>query len=96
MLDQQLAASKKEALSLRQRLAAANAAMSAANINPANPAVLRVMQEGGVKGGSHRGAGGTPHDLALAWAREEAARLSPAALQVGCACLLVKRSGKSY
>lgn len=83
MLEQQLAASKREAMSLRQRLAAANSALSAANINPANPALLRVMQEGRVKGGPHRGAGGTPHALALAWAREEAARLSPASVQVG-------------
>ena len=95
MLEQQLAASKKEATALRHRLAAANTAMSAANINPANPALLRVMQEGGIKGGPHRGAGGTPHALALAWAREEAARLSRASVQVrhgsidafpNCAC----------
>lgn len=100
MLEQQLAASKKETMALRQRLAAANTAMSAANINPANPALLRVMQEGGVKGGPHRGAGGTPHALALAWAREEAARLSPASVQVrddsidafpSCACIVANR-----
>ncbi|KAI4202515.1 MAG: hypothetical protein LQ350_002458 [Teloschistes chrysophthalmus] len=82
MLEQQLAASQKESTALRQRLAAANAAMSAANINPANPALTRVMQEGGVKVGPHRGAGGTPHALALAWARAEAARLSPATVLV--------------
>lgn len=82
MLEQQLTAAKKESVALRRQLAAANAALSAANINPANPALLRVMQAEGAKGGSHRGAGGTPHALALAWARAEAERMSPATVQV--------------
>ena len=77
MLQQQLESSKKESTSLKRRLEAATAAMACANISSANPALLRVMQAG-AKGGPHRGAGGTPHALALAWAREEAARLSPA------------------
>ena len=77
MLQQQLDTSKKEITSLKRRLEAATAALAAANISTANPALLRVMQAG-AKGGPHRGAGGTPHALALAWAREEAARLSPA------------------
>ena len=76
MLQQQLETVKKEKTAL-QRLEAATAAMASANISAANPALLRVMQ-GGPKGGAQRGAGGTPHALALAWAREEAARLSPA------------------
>ena len=41
----------------------------------------------GAKGGSQRGAGGTPYALALAWAWEEAARLSPALPLV---CLLAQ------
>ncbi|KAA6416833.1 MAG: kinesin motor domain containing [Trebouxia sp. A1-2] len=77
MLQQQLEASNKEKTALKRRLEAATAALASANLNSANPTLLRVMQAGG-KGGSQRGAGGTPHALALAWAREEAARLSPA------------------
>ena len=77
MLQQQLDTVKKEKTALQRRLEAATAAMASANISAANPALLRVMQ-GGPKGGAQRGAGGTPHALALAWAREEAARLSPA------------------
>ena len=88
MLEQQLSAAKKEALSLRQQLAAANTAFSAANINPANPALLRVMQAEGAKAGPHRGAGGTPHALALAWARAEAERMSPATVQVGAVSIV--------
>jgi len=76
MLQQQLEASKKENTALKRRLEAATAALASANLSSANPALLRVMQAG-AKGGSQRGAGGTPHALALAWAREEAARLSP-------------------
>ena len=77
MLEQQLGASKKEITSLKRRLEAATAALASANISSANPALLRVMQAG-TKGGPQRGAGGTPHALALAWAREAAARPSPA------------------
>lgn len=84
MLQQQLEASNKEKTALKRRLEAATAALASANLNSANPTLLRVMQAGG-KGGSQRGAGGTPHALALAWAREEAARLSPALTLV---CLL--------
>jgi len=86
MLKQQLEASKKENTALKRRLEAATAALASANLNSANPALLRVMQAG-AKGGSQRGAGGTPHALALAWAREEAARLSPALTLV---CLLAR------
>jgi len=74
MLQQQMEAAKKENTALKRRL---EAALASANLSAANPALLRVMQAG-AKGGSQRGAGGTPHALALAWAREEAARLSPA------------------
>lgn len=81
MLEQQLRASKKETTSLKRRLEAATAALASANISSANPALLRVKKAEG-KGGLHRGAGGTPHALALAWAREEAARLSPALVMV--------------
>ena len=77
MLEQQLRTSRKEITSLKRRLEAATAALASANIASANPALLRVMKAEG-KEGPHRGAGGTPHALALAWAREEAARLSPA------------------
>ncbi len=77
MLQQQLEAAKKENTALKRRLEVATAALASANLSSANPALLRVMQAG-AKGGSQRGAGGTPHALALAWAREEAARLSPA------------------
>jgi len=86
MLKQQLEASKKENTALKRRLEAATAALASANLSSANPALLRVMQAG-AKGGSQRGAGGTPHALALAWAREEAARLSPALTLV---CLLAR------
>ena len=82
MLEQQLRASRKDITSLKRRLEAATAALASANISSANPALLRVMKAEG-KGGLHRGAGGTPHALALAWAREEAARLSPALAMVG-------------
>ena len=82
MLEQQLHTSKKEITSLKRRLEAATAALASANISTANPALLRVMKEG--KAGPQRGAGGTPHALALAWAREEAARLSPALAVVRC------------
>ena len=83
MLEQQLKASRKEIASLKRRLEAATAALASANISSANPALLRVMKaEGKRKGGPQRGAGGTPHALALAWAREEAARLSPALAMV--------------
>ncbi len=77
MLQQQMEAAKKENTALKRRLEAATAALASANLSAANPALLRVMQAG-AKGGSQRGAGGTPHALALAWAREEAARLNPA------------------
>ena len=77
MLEQQLHTSKKEITSLKRRLEAAQAALASANINSANPRLLRVWKAEG-KEGPQRGAGGTPHALALAWAREEAARLSPA------------------
>jgi len=86
MLQQQLEAAKKENTALKRRLEAATAALASANLSSANPALLRVMQAG-AKGGSQRGAGGTPHALALAWAREEAARLSPALTLV---CLLAR------
>lgn len=82
MLEQQLKASRKEVASLKRRLEAATAALASANISSANPALLRVMKAEG-KGAPQRGAGGTPHALALAWAREEAARLSPALAMVG-------------
>ena len=82
MLEQQLRAARKEVTSLKCRLEAATAALASANISSANPALLRIMKAEG-KGGPHRGAGGTPHALALAWAREEAARLSPALAMVG-------------
>ena len=81
MLEQQLKTSRKEIASLKRRLEAATAALASANISSANPALLRVMKAEG-KGPPHRGAGGTPHALALAWAREEAARLSPALAMV--------------
>ncbi len=86
MLQQQLEAAKKENTALKRRLEVATAALASANLCSANPALLRVMQAG-AKGGSQRGAGGTPHALALAWAREEAARLSPALTLV---CLLAR------
>ena len=89
MLEQQLHTSKKEISSLKRRLEAAQAALASANISSANPALLRVLKAEG-KEGPQRGAGGTPHALALAWAREEAARLSPAVALVlpSAACLL--------
>ena len=94
MLEQQLHTSRKEITSLKRRLEAATAALASANISSANPALLRVMKAEG-KGGPHRGAGGTPHALALAWAREEAARLSPALAMVmqlqNLPCAFVKR-----
>ena len=77
MLQQQLDTAKKEKIALKQRLEAATAALASANIAVANPALIRVMQAG-PRAKSQRGAGGTPHALALAWARQEAARLSPA------------------
>lgn len=85
MLEQQLRTSRKEITSLKRRLEAATAALASANIASANPALLRVMKAEG-KEGPHRGAGGTPHALALAWAREEAARLSPALAMVLTSC----------
>lgn len=87
MLGQQLRTSRKEIASLKRRLEAATAALASANMASANPALLRVMKAEG-KEGPHRGAGGTPHALALAWAREEAARLSPARAMVLTSCAI--------
>eukprot|EP00887_Chlorella_sp_A99_P004608 scaffold4.g4608.t1 len=80
MLEQQLERARKDNASLRQRLEAAMATLTAL-ASPSKPLLHKMAQV--APAGNGRGAGGTPHDVALARARQAAAEEAEAAAAAG-------------
>ncbi|KAL4444957.1 hypothetical protein ABPG77_004007 [Micractinium sp. CCAP 211/92] len=73
MAEEQCERLRKENLTLKARLHAALAALAACGSPVAGPAALAMRMAQACPEGNGRGAGGTPHDVALARARQAAA-----------------------
>ncbi|KAL4448014.1 hypothetical protein ABPG75_005233 [Micractinium tetrahymenae] len=73
MAEEQCERLRKENMALKARLQAALAAVAACGSPVAGPAALAMRMAQAAPEGNGRGAGGTPHDVALARARQAAA-----------------------